>query len=39
LGTPGQIIRRVRDFVARGETERRVETIIKLVEEASAFST
>src|SRR4051812_21481582 len=29
----GQIIRRLRDFVARGETERRVESIKKLVEE------
>ena len=34
----GQIIRRLRDFVARGETERRVESIIKLVEEASALA-
>jgi two-component system sensor kinase FixL len=34
----GQIIRRLRDFVARGETERRVESIKKLVEEASALA-
>ena len=34
----GQIIRRLRDFVARGETERRVESIKKLIEEASALA-
>ncbi len=34
----GQIIRRLRDFVARGESERRVEGIAKLVEEASALA-
>jgi len=34
----GQIIRRLRDFVARGESERRVECISKLVEEASALA-
>ena len=34
----GQIIRRLRDFVARGETERRVEDIKKLIEEASALA-
>jgi two-component system, LuxR family, sensor kinase FixL len=34
----GQIIRRLRDFVARGESERRVEDIKKLVEEASALA-
>jgi two-component system sensor kinase FixL len=34
----GQIIRRLRDFVARGESEHRVENIIKLVEEASALA-
>jgi two-component system sensor kinase FixL len=34
----GQIIRRLRDFVARGESERRVESINKLVEEASALA-
>jgi two-component system, LuxR family, sensor kinase FixL len=33
-----QIIRRLRDFVARGETERRVESVQKLVEEASALA-
>ena len=34
----GEIIRRLRDFVARGETERRVESLVKLVEEASALA-
>ena len=34
----GDIIRRLRDFVARGEGERRVESIAKLVEEASALA-
>jgi len=34
----GQIIRRLREFVARGETERRVENLPKLVEEASALA-
>jgi two-component system sensor kinase FixL len=34
----GQIIRRMRDFVARGESERRVESVRKLVEEASALA-
>jgi two-component system, LuxR family, sensor kinase FixL len=34
----GQIIRRLRDFVARGETEREMESISKLVEEASALA-
>jgi len=34
----GQIIRRLRDFVSRGETERRAESIGKLVEEASALA-
>src|SRR5215468_3519466 len=34
----GQIIRRLRDFVARGETERQVESIKKLIEEASALA-
>jgi len=34
----GQIIRRLRDFVARGETERRVESLPKLIEEASALA-
>ena len=34
----GQIIQRLRDFVARGESERRVESIYKLIEEASALA-
>ena len=34
----GEIVRRLRDFVARGESERRVESIAKLVEEASALA-
>ncbi|HSB58908.1 MAG TPA: ATP-binding protein, partial [Methyloceanibacter sp.] len=34
----GQIIRRLREFVARGETEKRSESINKLVEEASALA-
>jgi two-component system sensor kinase FixL len=34
----GDIVRRLRDFVARGETERRVESVAKLVEEASALA-
>jgi two-component system, LuxR family, sensor kinase FixL len=34
----GEIVRRLRDFVARGEAERRVESIAKLVEEASALA-
>jgi two-component system sensor kinase FixL len=34
----GNIIRRLRDFVARGESERRVEDVKKLVEEASALA-
>lgn len=34
----GQIIRRLRDFVARGESERRVENLRKLIEEASALA-
>jgi two-component system sensor kinase FixL len=33
----GQIIRRLRDFVARGESEKRVESISKLIEEAGAL--
>ena len=33
----GDIIRRMRDFVARGEAERRVESLPKLIEEASAL--
>jgi two-component system sensor kinase FixL len=34
----GQIIRRLRDFVSRGESERQVENLAKLVEEASALA-
>jgi two-component system sensor kinase FixL len=34
----GQIIRRLRDFVARGETDRQIESVSKLVEEASALA-
>ena len=34
----GQIIRRLRDFVSRGESERRVENLTKLIEEASALA-
>jgi two-component system sensor kinase FixL len=33
----GQIIRRLRDFVSRGESEKRVESLSKLVEEAGAL--
>lgn len=33
----GQIIRRLRDFVARGESEKRMESISKLIEEAGAL--
>src|SRR6516164_9690348 len=34
----GQIIRRLREFVGRGDSERRVESVKKLVEEASALA-
>jgi two-component system, LuxR family, sensor kinase FixL len=34
----GQIIRRLRQFVARGESERHVENLAKLIEEASALA-
>jgi two-component system sensor kinase FixL len=34
----GQVIHRLRDFVARGETEKRIESIKKLIEEASALA-
>jgi two-component system sensor kinase FixL len=34
----GDIIRRLRDFVARGESERQVEDVKKLVEEASTLA-
>jgi two-component system, LuxR family, sensor kinase FixL len=33
----GQIIRRLRDFVARGESEKRVESLSKMIEEAGAL--
>jgi two-component system sensor kinase FixL len=33
----GQIIRRLRDFVSRGESEKRVESLAKLIEEAGAL--
>jgi two-component system sensor kinase FixL len=34
----GQIIRRLRDFLEKGETERRLEDISKVVEEATALA-
>jgi two-component system sensor kinase FixL len=34
----GQVIRHLRDFVARGESERRVENLPKLIQEASALA-
>ncbi|WP_374450447.1 PAS domain S-box protein, partial [Stella sp.] len=34
----GEIIRRLRDFVAKGEAEKRAENLAKLVEEASALA-
>jgi two-component system sensor kinase FixL len=34
----GEIIRRLRDFVSRGETERRIESLSKLIEEAGALA-
>lgn len=34
----GEIIRRLRDFVSRGETARRVESVSKMVSEASALA-
>lgn len=34
----GEIIRRLRNFVSRGETERHVESLSKLIEEASALA-
>lgn len=33
----GQIIRRLREFVSRGESEKRVESLAKLIEEAGAL--
>lgn len=34
----GQIIRRLREFVSRGEAERRIENLAKLLEEAGALA-
>ena len=34
----GQIIRRLRDFVRRGETERRIESVVTMVEESSTLA-
>jgi len=34
----GQIVRRLRDFIARGESERRVENLTRVVNEASALA-
>ena len=34
----GQIVRRLRDFIARGESERRIESLQRLVTEASALA-
>ncbi|HET7909990.1 MAG TPA: ATP-binding protein, partial [Nitrospira sp.] len=34
----GQIIRRLRDFVSRGESDQRIENVHKLIEEASALA-
>ena len=34
----GQIIRRLREFVARGDSERRVENLAKLIEDASTLA-
>jgi two-component system sensor kinase FixL len=34
----GQIIRRLREFVGRGDSERRIESLNKLIEEASALA-
>ena len=34
----GQIVRRLRDFISRGETERRVESLGRVVNEASALA-
>jgi two-component system sensor kinase FixL len=34
----GEIIRRLRDFATRGETERRVESLVRIVEEAAALA-
>lgn len=34
----GQIVRRLRDFISRGESERRVESLGRLISEASALA-
>ena len=34
----GQIVRRLREFIARGESERRIESLRKLVNEANALA-
>ena len=34
----GEVIRRLRDFMGRGETERRVESLSKIIREASALA-
>ena len=34
----GEVIRRLREFVARGESERHIESLPKLIEEASALA-
>jgi len=34
----GDVIHRLREFIGRGETERRIESISKLIEEASALA-
>jgi two-component system sensor kinase FixL len=34
----GQIVRRLRDFISRGETERRIESLRRLVTEASSLA-
>ncbi|MFI4933933.1 MAG: sensor histidine kinase [Caulobacterales bacterium] len=34
----GSVIHRLRDFIGRGETERKVESVSKLIEEASALA-
>ena len=34
----GQVIRRLRDFLARGETEKRIESLNKIIEETSALA-
>jgi two-component system sensor kinase FixL len=34
----GQVIRRLRDFLSRGESEKRIESLNKLIEESSALA-